>query len=437
MSQSASHLFGDSLKLTAANVFFAVSTLAVGALAARLVGPAHYGDWGAVWALMVVTSAVFPSVVMIVARQVSGHGAHGDGASIRRALRTSAVAVVACAVIGSALWIAAAAPLSRWLSIGEPGLMTIVALFFGASLILSHARGALEGYGDFSGLSRNVAAEGAIRLVLGAAVLAIGWGLTGLSGAYLAAAFVALAWGIAQTRADRIASPASTAPTVTDDDLIAVAVPPDSPALPPGFIGPVLATHALVVLLTNVDMILVKRVFADADAGLFTVGFTGGKLLFFLSEGLASAMFPKAVALVAKGGDTRPLLYRMMALYAGGAGLSLIAAIVAPLFLVTVFFGEEYAAAAPLLAPYTIFAASICAAILLAKYQLALSRYAFLAPLSIGAIVLAGALLLYHPSLRIVTWMLATGGVAIAAATANVALRLPRAGRQAPEKTTA
>ena len=134
MSQSASHLFGDSLKLTAANVFFAVSTLAVGALAARLVGPAHYGDWGAVWALMVVTSAVFPSVVMIVARQVSGHGAHGDGASIRRALRTSAVAVVACAVIGSALWIAAAAPLSRWLSIGEPGLMTIVALFFGDRL---------------------------------------------------------------------------------------------------------------------------------------------------------------------------------------------------------------------------------------------------------------------------------------------------------------
>ncbi len=409
MTHADEKIAGDGFKLVGANVVFSASTFIVATMAARLLGPREYGDWGVLWALIIISAAFFPTVVMAAAREISELLARQKDGEAHSFAHQMALWTFGFGFLLTMALVLSDKPITRWLAVKESGLVDLVAFFFLASLVLAFLRGVMEGLCAFNDLALNVVLEGGIRLVLGVAILVAGLGLSGLMGAYVAAAALAAFLGAGQLMESRLAfgryrSDAS--------------IPEDVGGRTFKFILPVLVTHLAVVFLTNLDMILVKHSFTAHEAGIFSVCFTAGKLFFFFSEGLSSAMFPKVVAARAKGQSSLTLLGKTMLLYGGGALAGVFIASVRAQFWVTTIFGEDYADAARLLPPYLLFAALTSAAVLLAKYYLAVGRYGFIPLFVVWIVALVGVLLSFPLSLIGVAWILAAGGAVLAFAMA-------------------
>lgn len=410
----------DGSKLVGANIVFSAATFFLASLAARRLGPSVYGTWGVLWAIIIISAAFFPTVVMVAAREISGFMAKGQAGLAHRFAHQMSLWTVIFGLAATLIIAYGGGPLAGWLMIGEVDLIGYVALFFFVSLILALLRGFLEGLCDFNALALNVVLEGGGRLVVGCVILFAGMGLSGLLTAYIVAATLCVGVVIGQLSA----SPLKLLQREVSRDSS-----PGTGARALRFLVPVLVTHAIIVLLTNMDMILVKHSFTAHQAGLFSVCFTGGKLLFFFSEGLSSVMFPKVIGALAQGRETRGILLKSLGIYVAGAGAALLVVFVAARPIIGLAFGEAYLDAAEILFPYILFAAFLSGAVLLAKYWLALGHYSFLFSLVIWTLVLVLVLLLSKPSLLGVVWLLAAGGAILA-----FALLLPLVHRHDPLK---
>lgn len=400
-----STLLRDGATMVAANLVFAGTAFALTILAARRLGPAGFGEWGALWSIMLVTAALFPSVSMLAAREVARECAAGRPESARALASRIGVVTAGIGLAPAVLLTLKADAVAAALRIAEPSHIVLVAWFFWISWVLAFVRGALEGAQRFNGLGLNVAGEGALRLAMGAVVLFAGGVIGGLLGSYIAAAVIACAFAWAEWRRPLDAA------TPRNDEPAAIRW---------SYFAPVFAAHLLIVALANADMMLVKRYFPAEAAGWYSVGFTGGKFMFFFAEGVAVAMFPKAVAAHAAGRSPRPILIRALALYIGGAALTVAVAAAAPAFLVSTIFGPEYDEARRLLLPYLLYSSMLGAMVVTAKYRLAEGRFAFLAALAGAVVVLVGGIVVYHPSLVNLVW-----GLFLFGALAVFALLLP------------
>jgi O-antigen/teichoic acid export membrane protein len=128
-------------------------------------------------------------------------------------------------------------------------------------------------------------------------------------------------------------------------------------------------------------------------------------------------VMPKASARVAVGRSTLPLLGVAVGLAALIVGVALLAALVAPHFVVTLLSGKAFGDAAPLVLPYTVASGALSLANVLAAYKMGLHRYDFVLPCLVVAAIEVTVLALWHPTLPAVVGVLMTGHVALLAAT--------------------
>ncbi len=416
------NILGDGSKLVGANLLFSLATFGVATLAARTLGPAEFGTWGALWAMIIVTAALFPSVVMVTAREVSDLLARGRDVDARDVLHRFGFWTLVSGIVLTVLLVALAGPVARWLAIEHAGLIHLVAFFFFASLLLAFVRGGLEGILSFNALAANISLEGGLRLLIGVAALFAGMGIAGLMSAYVFAAAFAVVIATIHLHQSRLGFLHFCSEKHRGFALESRTI---------RFLLPVLVTHGAIVVLTNVDMFVVKHAFSKYQAGLFSACFTGGKLLFFLSEGLSTVMFPKVVIALSRKENPRPLLKKTVLVYCAGAAAALLVSFLFPEKILILVFGNAFASAAPLVFPYILFASSVSLAVLLTKYRLAEGRFGFLAFFVAWTVLLAGLILLYHPSLQVVVWLLAAGGAVLAFA---IALPLAQEGREEVNK---
>jgi O-antigen/teichoic acid export membrane protein len=411
----------DGFKLVGANVVFSAATFIVATIAARHLGPEEYGAWGVLWALIIISAAFFPTIVMTAAREISAFLAKDQDGEAHNFTHQMALWTLGFGFLLTLGLVAANETVARWLSIENPQLVGLVAFFFLASASLAFFRGVMEGLCAFDMLALNVVLEGGLRLVLGVTVLFAGLGLAGLMGGYIAAAVLAGLIGASQLMETRIAFLRYKS---------GASMPEGVGARTFRFVLPVLVTHVAIVFLTNMDMILVKHSFGAYEAGIFSVCFTAGKLFFFFSEGLSSAMFPKVVAAQAKGASGIGLLRSTVLLYCAGAVVGLAVAAGWAQFWVKLIFGPEYIDAASLLFPYLLFAALTSAAVLLAKYYLAVGRYGFIPIFVLWVAALIAILFSFQITLLGLAWILAAGGAVLA-----FALALPLVQNMKPEES--
>jgi O-antigen/teichoic acid export membrane protein len=153
------------------------------------------------------------------------------------------------------------------------------------------------------------------------------------------------------------------------------------------------------ILITNSDFLLVKNFFSPDDAGLYAAISVLGRIVYFGALPLTILLVPMISRRQALNQSTRPIL---ILLVVGGVSicglLILLAAVFAP-FILTVLYGEAYAAAAGLLAPYALAASLYTLTNLVITYQLSLGagREALLPIIAgVGQIVLV---FVFHESL--------------------------------------
>jgi len=238
-------------------------------------------------------------------------------------------------------------------------------------LILSVQRGALQGLQHYKLVGFSLVGEALMRLTAGLALWALGAGVTGaFLGTAVSIGIVAAALLLPLLRA---AGPHSEHHERPLRELVGRAW------------APVVAL-ALIAVLQNIDVIVVKHV-ADKDAaGAYAAAAVIAKGVIWVAVGLGLYLLPEAARRTRMGVDARPVLVRTLALVGFVAAPAVLLYIVAAEPVIVAIFGHAYVDGAAALPVLAVAMSLLACAYLSVQYLLALERANFLWALAAAAI---------------------------------------------------
>jgi O-antigen/teichoic acid export membrane protein len=321
-------LSGSAVMLVAmmlVNVF----NFAYNMVMARMLGPAAFGNINAAVTLLLLASCVSLAFQLVCAKFVArSQSDSGKAAVVHNLLGKAWIASLA---LGAILF-AAQKPVAAYLNVPSPWIIGLLAMGIAAYAPLGVKRGAMQGVCAFPRLGTNFVLEALTRFFLGAGLVIAGYGVLGAVGAISAAVIAACFLPRLPARL-RLRPETTEAPSFAEA-LQAIVF----------FVGQ--------VIITNIDILLVKHFFPSDPAGVYAAISQIGRLLYFASWfGVVNAMFPVAAAAGAEQkkahGIGLPLLLVLV--------LSLVFIAVAALFphlILGVIFGSRFIETGWLLALY-------------------------------------------------------------------------------------
>jgi O-antigen/teichoic acid export membrane protein len=164
-------------------------------------------------------------------------------------------------------------------------------------------------------------------------------------------------------------------------------------------------------LLTQIDLILVNKLFSSADASTFASAAILGRTIIYLPGAMVLAMFPMVSETKARNKSTHPILFKSigMTILTSGFGALLFFFWSKPIL--HLFFGERYLGSAEILKYYALAMLPMGLLTILTQYLIARGHALF------GYVVLAGAALeiglIYwlHSSLLSIVSIVGTVGI--------------------------
>jgi O-antigen/teichoic acid export membrane protein len=238
-------------------------------------------------------------------------------------------------------------------------------------LILSVQRGALQALQHYKLVGFSLIGEAMMRLACGLVLFAAGAGVTGaFLGTALSIGIIAAVLTMPLLRA---AGPHSEHRERPLRELIGRAWAP-------------VAALALIAVLQNIDVIVVKHVADKDDAGAYAAAAVIGKGVIWVAVGLGLYLLPEAARRTRMGQDARPVLVRTLALIGFVSIPAVLLYVVAAEPLLVAIFGQQYADGAGALPVLAIAMSLLACAYLSVQYLLALERANFLWALAAAAI---------------------------------------------------
>lgn len=318
---------------------------------ARGLGPAGFGHATAIYTLLMLMSAVTLAFQLVCSKLVAKTvDLAGKVAIYRDLLRRSwwtGLAVGAVIVIGSTA-------ITRYLNL--PAVRDIVLLGCGTAIYvpLGTRRGMLQGIYDFPRLAVNFILEALIKIGGALLFLHYGFGVTGVIAA------VVISIGIAYATA------------VPGVDLATE----DRSQLRASFREGMQATVFFFgqVIISNMDILLVKHYFDPAIAGLYAAVALVGRVVYMFSWSVISSMFPVSAATVHQRAS-RSVLKSALGLVTAMTSLFTLAAWVAPTSLWKAVLGKTFldgihASFSSLLASYSAMTSIYSIAVVLLTYEM-------------------------------------------------------------------
>jgi O-antigen/teichoic acid export membrane protein len=351
------------------------------ALGSTVVFARLLSDYGALAALIsyfLILGVAGQALQVATAREgVLGHLGVGHGliSTLRAWTRTMALVTAVLTVVSILLRV----PIAEAVGVKHDPWAAAVGLPAGCLwLELSILRGALQGVGDYKTVGFSLIGEQGFRLVIGAALAAIGLGVTG---AYLGSPLSFVAIGVYCVAGLRKYAAAT--------DLAGADEPPPA-ALSLGMhvarAWAPIAGLVVIAVLQNIDIIAAKHNFSKDLASSYAATAVAAKVLIWVAIGAGFYLVPETSRRRAAGQDTRPVLARALAIILVCAvPVLLIFAFGAKPLLQAAFGAKRTSASGSLLIlglAFTVLAATYLAV----QYMLALKRTWFLIPLALVAV---------------------------------------------------
>ncbi len=268
---SASGLMGGSLIMLGGTILVSLLNFSYNIAVARMLGAAAFSQAAVAVTLLMLFSAITLAFQLVCAKFVARNETAAGQAFVYRGLLRRAWAIS----LGLATTLCI---LSRWiatfLQLSSPWLIVVLALGIAFYIPIGVKRGGLQGVRQFQKLSSNYVLETFVKFSV--AILLVGMGL-GVMGAVVAIAVSELAaylWP--KQPAELHAAPQLGEPASFREGMQMIVF----------FIGQ--------VIITNIDIVLVKHFFKADIAGLYAAIALVGRLLYFASWSVVSAMFPIA-----------------------------------------------------------------------------------------------------------------------------------------------
>jgi O-antigen/teichoic acid export membrane protein len=369
-----------SATLLLSTALVAITNLFYNILLARMLGAAGFGHASALYTLLMLMAAITLSFQIVTSKFIARSSdtlvrAQIYASMLRRALRVG---------IGVAILLAAGSGfLQSYFNLPTQRDLVLVAIAAGVSIPLGVRRGKMQGVCNFSGLAINLVVEVAVKFAGALLFLHFGMGVTGVITAVLLSTVAAYIAAQPGTQYRGKSAPIKIAPF--GEGMQAVLY----------FIGQ--------VILSNLDILLVKHFFPPPEAGIYAAVALVGRVVFMLSWSVVSSMFPVSASHSQRQGG-RSVLYTGLLLVGTITSLFVGAVALAPQFAWTLLLGKAFLlrSVAPfsmLLTQYAIMTGVYGIAVVVMMYEIS-RRTGTAAWVQLAAsILLAGGIWRYHHSL--------------------------------------
>jgi O-antigen/teichoic acid export membrane protein len=264
-----SRIIGGSVVMLVGSGMVSAINFGYNVAVARLLGPSDFGQAAASVTLLMLVSAITLAFQLVCAKFIAKNEDDGAKSAVYSTLmRRSWYVGVG---LGSLLMLCSA-PVARYLNMPSPRLVLLLALGVAFYIPLGVKRGGLQGICSFRKLTLNFVLEAGVKFLGAILLIEAGFGVQGAVGAIAASVVVAFFLPFTPSELDQ----------------------PWKGGLPASFREGIQAIVFFVgqVVINNVDIILVKHFFSDAEAGLYAAIALVGRVLYFFSWSVMSAMFP-------------------------------------------------------------------------------------------------------------------------------------------------
>ncbi|MBI4217177.1 MAG: oligosaccharide flippase family protein [Chloroflexi bacterium] len=349
----------------------------------RALGTEDFGVFGALFAVFYFLSLIVGTVQTTTARYVSIATADIDSQQLSPLLRGSlkrmalmGILIFATIVLGSG-YIAAA------LKIGSALPVVIV----GAIFVLAPMRhvfvGVLQGLQRYGHLTLNGAVYSAARLLLGALLVYLGFGVSGALAAIVLAGALALVVAVWPCRAllgGHREYKYDFAPMYR------------------------YAPQAMLAILCfsvsgNIDIIVAKLFFSSYDTGLYNAAAVLGKIILFIPGAFNLVMFPKVSKAHAQHKSKVALLAKSLLFTAIVSGAATAVLFVMPQIVLNIFLGPAYLEATELVGWYGLSMLFLSFVVVFVHYHLAFGHITYIYFVALFILAEIFLLLFFHSSL--------------------------------------
>lgn len=360
---------------------------------ARRLSAVDYGVLNALFSLLMILSLPATTIQTVAAKAVSQVFSARGFAEIKCFLLHFGKRVLAFALLFLLFFTLASPAISGFLKIASPGLALLTGFVLFFSVISPLTIGVLQGSQKFLSLSLNTILSALLKLVLAAALVLAGLKVKGaLLGLGLA---VLLTLGISFLQLPRQlwAARGNCWGSLKMEAIY-------------GYTVGVFFSLLGWMVLTNVDVIMVKHFFSPEEAGWYSLAQMVGKVILFLPAVIGVVMFPKMSQAYSQKISARPLL--LEGLWLTGS-LCVIAGVFCSLFpamVLKILTGSRIAVSVRLV-PFFCIAMTLFALVnLFMYYNLALHRFRYTVYLLLAGLLQIGLIALFHSRLSAVLYTL-------------------------------
>ncbi len=366
----------------------------------RNLAPVDYGHLNTLLALFMLITVPANTVQTTITRFVSVFQAHSQNRQTRAFLKHFLQMMVGAAFFFLLIIALGSSWLASFLQIPSIGLILLVgvALFF--AMVTPIPWGGLQGLQKFGLLAFNLILNGGIKLLLGILLVAGGWGVLGAMGAIAIAYFVTtlvslflISFSI-RRKEEKVDSQTNT--TENESSSISDAY---------RYFFPVGITLLCFMVLTQIDVILVKHLFSPIEAGYYSIAQMVGKMILFLPLPVVMVMFPKVSLLYAQRKKTLPVLIRSVLIASTLCILAILLSHFFPDWITQMLTGKTYPDCSPLIRLFSINMTFFSLTFILVYYHLATRRKEALYPLSLLTFIQVGAIALFHETMTQVLYV--------------------------------
>jgi O-antigen/teichoic acid export membrane protein len=375
----------------------AATNLLYNILIARMLGAAGFGDASALYTLLMLLSAITLSFQIVTSKFI----ARNSEILIRARIYASMLRRAWQVGLGVAVLLAAGgAYLTSYFNLPAQHDLVLLAIATGVYVPLGVRRGKMQGCYDFRSLAINVVVEVAVKFVGALIFLHFGMGVTGVMTAVMLSIVAAYLAG----------TPGSEYRATSG--LIKVAPFGEGLQAALYFIGQ--------VILSNLDILLVKHFFSLPEAGIYAAVALVGRVVFMLCWSVVSSMFPVTASHTHRQVG-RSMLYTGLVLVGAVTSVFIGAVALTPQSVWTMLLGKPFLLAtggdfSALLTNYALMTGIYSIAVVLMMYEIS-RRTGTAAWVQLGAsVLLAVAIWLYHNSLSqvILVQVFVMGGLLLA-----------------------
>ena len=396
-------LFKDDLIQHTAIVFLGTTLAGVCSLlyhlvSVRLLTPEDYGALNALISLMMFAPMAISPLGTVLPRFFTEYITKKDFTTLRFVLSKLAKRLIIAAVLIFILLLLGSSFLADFLktkSIYVIAVAVIISFSF-ISLLFLPLFQSFQRFKLFSFIGFTSAFS---KLIVGALLMFLGWGIVGGLSGFFASHIVIILISL-------LFMPGIFKEKIGSTNTVANL----SKSLVPiyKYCFPVSIVMISFTILTSVDVILVKHFFSPLDAGYYSIAQMVGKIALFLPSALAIVILPKSTKAYVSNIQPHKFLYK--SLFIGGACCFVFIAfsLLFPDLLLNVLTGKLNPVSRGLVGLFSIAMSFYALCWIIINFLLATHNLRFVLPLFIISILEALSIYFYHTSLTLILWILLT-----------------------------